>query len=226
MVNGLNDADRAAVKRYQVVFVPMKSFFCSLIFVALAVLFFTACSGVSSSQPEKANGSKPGAVNKGDGTKPQNSEYPLLTEKITQAEIEMLDGSTAKISDRKGKVVLLNLWGTWCGPCRGEIPQLVEMQEKYRDKGFEVLGLDIGEQDGTPETVEDITSFAEAFKINYDLARISNELSAEFSRVTKFNGVPQTILIDREGRMRGVFLGGGPRVIGQMKETVDKVVNE
>jgi hypothetical protein len=63
-------------------------------------------------------------------------------------------------------------------------------------------------------------------KVNYELARIPNALTAEFSKMTKFDGVPLSVLIDREGRMRGVFLGGGSRVVNSMKRSVDKVVNE
>jgi hypothetical protein len=63
-------------------------------------------------------------------------------------------------------------------------------------------------------------------KLNYELFRISNETVSEFYKLTKFEGVPQTILIDRQGRLRGVFLGGGERVINTMKQTVDKVVAE
>ena len=180
---------------------------------------FSNCSGVSSEEKENST-----SVSNVENT--NTSEFPLLPEKVANADIELLDGKLEKISDRKGKVVLLNLWGVWCGPCRDEMPHLAALQEKYRDKNFQVIGLNIGDEEFEPENVERIKEFGGEMKVNYELARISNDLTREFNKMTKFDGVPLSVLIDREGRMRGVFLGGGTRVINSMKRSVEKVVNE
>ena len=150
----------------------------------------------------------------------------MLAPALADAEFELLDGTMSKISDRKGKVVLINLWAIWCGPCRGEMPHLIEMQNTYGGQGFQVLGLDIGEYGGVPESSDAIKSFAQSMKLNYELARIKPDLLAKFNQLSNFNGVPQGYLIDREGRLRGVFLGGGDRVAASMKETVAKVMSE
>src|SRR4030095_2449650 len=180
---------------------------------------FSNCSGVSSEEQEN---STPASITENANT----SEFPLLPEKIANGDIELLDGTLQKISDRKGKVVLVNLWGVWCGPCRDEMPHLAALQEKYRDKNFQVIGLNICDEEVEPENVERIKGFGTEMKVNYELARISNDLTREFNKMTKFDGVPLSVLIDREGRMRGVFLGGGTRVINSMKRSVEKVVNE
>lgn len=187
-------------------------------------VFLTNCSDTSSGNTENsASADKAG----NSSSQANGTEFPLLPERIANAEIEMLDGSFTKISDRKGKVLLLNLWATWCGPCRDEMPHLVEMQEKYGDKNFQVIGLNVGERDsGEPESLETITAFTDRIKVNYELARIEESLTVAFSRITKQEVVPQTFLIDREGRMRGAFAGGGPRIINSMKRSVEKVVNE
>ena len=138
----------------------------------------------------------------------------------------MIDGTIFKLEDQKGKVILFNLWGIWCGPCIAEMPHLIEMQEKYRDKNFEIIGLNIGDQDGNPESEEAIKAFAEKQKLNYQLGYAGRALYDEFNRVSKLGGVPQSILVNRDGKMTGVFSGGGPRVIKLMKETVEKTVNE
>ena len=195
------------------------------LFVMLAVSFsgLSACSG-SITANSSSNTSSP--VARSDSNQFKSSDFPPLPTGIAQGELELLDGSKFKIADRKGKVLLLNLWATWCGPCRAEIPELVVMQEKYKDKEFQVIGLDVGDGEGGPETVEQIKTFGQKFKVNYELVRVGNEVTNEFYKFTKFNGIPISVLVDREGRIRGVFLGGGSNVIGKMKESVEKLVNE
>ena len=204
----------------------MRSVFINLILFAAFAIAFSSLTGCPATTAVNPNAEAPNSVTKATSTQTKSSEYPPVPAAIAQADIELLDGSKFKIADSKGKVVLLNLWATWCGPCRAEIPELIVMQELYKDKGFQVLGLDVGDGDGGQETVEQIKTFGEKFKINYELARLSNETSGEFYKFTKFNGVPITMLVDREGRIRGVFMGGGARVLGQMKESVEKLVNE
>jgi len=207
----------------------MKHIFINLaLFVVFAIAFsgLSACSG-SSSAP--ANGKTNMASKPASNTTPgesKSSAYPPLPSGIAQADLELLDGTKIKAADRKGKVLLLNLWATWCGPCRAEMPELVLMQEKYREKGFQILGLDVGDGDGNPESIEEIKAFSEMMKLNYELARVGNDVTSEVYKFTKFSGIPLSLLVDREGHVRGVFLGGGPKVVGQMKETVEKLMNE
>lgn len=199
----------------------MKQFF---LFLVLTVAFsgLTACNNAANtpnSEANAANLSADGNTNAAD--KKDSSEFPPIPSAIAQTEIKKIDNTTFTLEDKKGKVILVNLWATWCGPCRGEMPHLVEMQETYGGKGFEVIGLDID-----PEPVEEITEFAKTMKLNYQLGWAEKPLVAEFYGISKFNAIPQSFLIDRENRLRGVFLGGGKKVIGTMKETVEKVVNE
>lgn len=199
----------------------MTRVFFKVTIAAICALLIAACgdTGANSGTNSSSKPTNRTATNK-------SAEYPPLPSNVTDAEFEMIDGSKSKVADRKGKVVLINLWATWCGPCRGEMPHLVELQNTYGDSGFTVLGLDIGAYDGKPEKVEDIQRFAASMKLNYELARIPGELVGKFNRVSNFNAVPQSFLIDREGRLRGVFLGGGADVIGKMKQTVVSVMNE
>ena len=152
----------------------------------------------------------------------KKSDYPAITSVLAQTEIKMVDGSTTKLEDKKGKVILVNLWATWCGPCRGEMPHLIEFQNAHRDKGFEILGLDVDD-----ESVEQINDFAKEMKLNYPLGWATQELFIEFNRVSQSAGsIPQSFLIDRDNNLRGVFVGGSKKVVDQMKETIEKVVNE
>lgn len=151
----------------------------------------------------------------------KSSDYPPLAEKAANAEMKNLDGSTTKVSDRKGKVLLLNMWATWCGPCRGEMPALVKMQEQHGPKGFEIIGLNTDDGD-TKEMVE---KFAEEMKLNYTLVWSPTEQQNALLKISNFNGIPQSFIIDRDGNLRGVFRGGGKAEVAKMEELVAKVVN-
>lgn len=197
----------------------MKRIFKNLgLFIALVF----AISGLISCQSNGAAKNEKADATKADGSKPAESKYPPLPEAIANAEIKMIDGTSFKMSDKKGKVVLLNLWATWCGPCREEMPTLVALHEKYKDKGFEVIGLDTDES----ETVEMIQDFSKEMKLNYPLGFADGNLFTQFVKISGLNGIPQSILVNRDGKMTGVFTGGGEKVLTKMKETIEKTVNE
>ena len=189
----------------------------------VSITGFSGCSNQASTQ-KNAPAADVGAANTSsspDNTASKSSEYPPAPSAVAQSEIKTLDNSTFKIEDKKGKVLLLNLWATWCGPCRAEMPHLNEMQENYRDKNFEIIGLNVDD-----ETVEQIKPFAEEMKLNYTLAWADDKMNDELLKFSKFGGIPQSFLIDRNGNMRGVFVGGSKKVIDKMMETVESVVNE
>jgi len=106
--------------------------------------------------------------------------------------IRDLDGRTISLASLRGKVTLVNFWATWCGPCRAEIPDLVALQQKYRDQ-LQILG--ISEDEASPETVK---QFAAKFNVNYPVAMVTPELEKLFGNVS---ALPTTFVIDREGRV-------------------------
>jgi peroxiredoxin len=105
-----------------------------------------------------------------------------------------MNGAEVKLADLKGKVVLLNFWATWCGPCRLEIPWFVELQEKYADQGFRVVGISV---DDPPEA---LPPFAKRFKINYPLVVGVDREDVQKAYGPIF-GVPMTFIIGRNGRI-------------------------
>jgi len=188
-------------------------------FIALALLF-SSCgepTGSANAPAPEVNRSDPKIA----GSKSRSSEYPPLGEKVASADMKHLDGTTSKVSDRKGKVVLLNMWATWCGPCRAEMPSLVRMQDEYRDRDFEVIGLNSDD-----ETVEQINKFAADMKLNYTIVWADTSMQSELLKISKFGGIPQSFLIDRNGHLRGVFTGASPSAIKKMEEMVAEVVAE
>lgn len=150
------------------------------------------------------------------------SDFPPLVVKAAEADMLHLDGTTSKITDKKGQVLLLNLWATWCGPCRSEVPELVKLKKTFGSKGFEVIGLNADETD----TKEMIDAFSTELGVNYTMVWAPTDMQFALFKVSKFDGIPQSFLIDREGRLRGVFKGAGSSEIKRMATTVAKVVNE
>jgi cytochrome c biogenesis protein CcmG, thiol:disulfide interchange protein DsbE len=109
-----------------------------------------------------------------------------------------LDGHKLTLSDYRGKVVLLDFWATWCGPCRTEIPHFVEMQNKYGPQGFQVIGISM-DDDAKP-----VHGFAQQYKLNYPIAVGDDKLADRFGGVM---GLPVNFIIDRQGRIHAKYLG-------------------
>ena len=106
--------------------------------------------------------------------------------------LETLDGKTLTLAAYKGKVILLNFWATWCGPCRAEIPDLIALQNKYKDR-LQILGLVVDDDD------EDaIKTFVSEFGINYPVAIATNELRLQYGGIS---ALPTSFVLDGEGRI-------------------------
>ncbi len=181
--------------------------------------------GNSANVPNKTSDQTAGVDNSANQSASKNDnsagDFPPAPAAITNAEFKMVDGKTFKLGDEKGNVILFNLWATWCGPCRGEMPELVALQDKFRDKNFKIVGLDV---DNEPET--DVKDFVAKMKLNYEIGWGEEKVVGEFIKFSKFSGIPQSYLIDRQGRLRGVFAGGGSDMVGKIRMNVEKVVNE
>ncbi len=108
-------------------------------------------------------------------------------------------GQPVRLADYRGKVVLLNFWATWCGPCKVEIPWFMEFEKSYRDRGFAVLGVSM-DDDGW----QAVKPYLAALKVNYRIALGNDRVSELYGGI---DSLPTTVLIDREGRIASVHLG-------------------
>jgi peroxiredoxin len=112
--------------------------------------------------------------------------------------LAQLDGGTWRMEDHRGQVVLVNYWATWCGPCWEETPGLVRLSRDLGPKGLAVVGVSVDE--GGREKVR---QFADRFKLPYPVA-----LQEPMSQMAQgLEGMPTTILVDREGRVAKTYVG-------------------
>jgi len=117
----------------------------------------------------------------------------------TDLALKDIHGHSFKLSDFKGKVVLLNFWATWCPPCRKEIPQLIKLQRKYRKAGLQIIGITY-----PPEKLSSVRAFAKRSQTNYPLVLGSERTKSTF---TSSDVLPVTVVIDRVGKVREVIEG-------------------
>jgi thiol-disulfide isomerase/thioredoxin len=109
-----------------------------------------------------------------------------------------IEGKKLDLADYKGKVVVLDFWATWCGPCRIEIPGLIEMQDKYAKQGFSVIGISFDDE------AEPVVQFYKELKMNYPVAVGTQRIGELYGGVL---GLPTTFLIGRDGRMYAKHIG-------------------
>ena len=123
-----------------------------------------------------------------------------------------LEGNIFDLSAFSGQVIMLTFWGTWCGPCRREIPDFIKLYDEYNDEGLEIIGVAV--QSGTPENIK---RFSDYYKINYtiltDIERYeSYRTFHDYGTVTGVGtrAVPTTFLIDRDGYIVKTYRGARP----------------
>jgi peroxiredoxin len=113
--------------------------------------------------------------------------------------LESLEGKTMRLSDLRGKAVLLNFWATWCGPCKIEMPWFVDLQKQYGSQGLQIVGVAM--DDGSKE---DIAKFAKDMGVNYPIVIGKESVADQYGGV---DALPQTFLIARDGKIADKIVG-------------------
>jgi peroxiredoxin len=133
----------------------------------------------------------------------ENAGPPQVDELARDYAATTLDGESVSLESLRGQVVLLNLWATWCGPCRAETPYLQSVYEEHKDDGFEIVGISMD----TGDAADDIAMFVDEYAVTYTILHDPTMQGMELYQVL---GLPATFLIDREGVLRWMRYGPIP----------------
>ena len=148
--------------------------------------------------------------------------FVAIPQQLRDTSVQTLDGGSLKLSDFSDKVVVLNMWATWCGPCRMEMPELIKMSNEYKSQGLVVLGLatTYNEQDD-PQRVKD---YVRQQNIPYKIIWDDGTLSAPLVQAVQGRSViPQSFVISRDGRIVKHFTGFNPSSTpGTMRQVIEE----
>jgi peroxiredoxin len=126
---------------------------------------------------------------------------PRLTQSTLAPDfsLESLDGKTLRLSDLRGKAVLLNFWATWCGPCKIEMPWFVDLQKQYGSQGLQIVGVAMDDA-----SKEDISKFAKEMGVNYPILIGKESVGDQYGGVP---ALPESFLISRDGKIVDKIIG-------------------
>ena len=129
-------------------------------------------------------------------TAPQQDDQPVIRfvrnpDPAPELKITTLDGKPLTLASLHGKVIFLNFWATWCGPCRAEIPDLIALQDRYKDR-LQIIGLNVDDEEA------DIKQYADEMHINYPVAMTSNDVRIQYGGIP---ALPTSFVLDTEGRV-------------------------
>jgi peroxiredoxin len=113
-------------------------------------------------------------------------------------ELQTLDGQTVRLADFDGKVLLIDFWATWCGPCRKQIPHLKSLYTELGPLGFEILGVAVGDRE------DSVRRFVEQIAIDYTTCMGTNQIVTDFGN---FSSIPTAFLVDRDGNIAARYVG-------------------
>ncbi len=161
----------------------------------LLLLVFTAAMYGSNDSTPKAESNKNNLF-----TEPKSN---MVSDAAPNFTLYTLDGDEVKLSDYLGKVVILDFWATWCAPCRKGIPDLISIQNEYKDD-LVVIGISLDQ----PSTQDQLVPFIESFGINYPIVLGDLEVSAAYGNI---QAIPTSFVIDKEGNIINKHIGLVPK---------------
>ncbi len=152
-----------------------------------------------------------------DGGTATNSPQTRMIDKAAPGfELSKLDGTQLKLADLKGRIVVLDFWASWCGPCVASLPKITELGLEYKGAEVDVIAVNIEETSAT------VRSFLDRIKISPEVVL---DLDGAVAKAYQASAIPQTVIIDRDGKVKHVFVGGGGATEAKIRESLDSMLN-
>jgi len=182
---------------------------------SLAVILPLAIVSVSTAAtptPANANASVPAPAPAVTAAAPA----PDLPPAVSVVPLKDVKGGSFKLADFFGKVAVINLWATWCGPCRREIPELVKLNKEFHSRGVEMIGLSTENPEASAEKVR---KFIQDFQIDYRIGWAPAEVGVPLMQ--GHEAIPQIFVISRDGRILQRFIGYSAAYSTQLKQVLE-----
>ena len=184
--------------------------------ISLGLLAAFGVSSCNSNDPPSVTVNRPSAP-----TRP-NTALTTLPRPILEAENKATSGGPIKLANYSGKVLLVNLWATWCGPCRMETPELVKLHKEFQSRGVEMIGLSTEDPETSAESVSD---FIREYEVDYQIGWATREVAIALMQGR--TSIPQSFIIARDGRIVRRFIGFRPDLTpGQIKAALEEALAE
>lgn len=184
------------------------------------VLGLLAAFGVSSCNSNDPVSTNQPAANRAPNR--ANAGLTMLPRLVLDAENRAASGAPIKLSNYTGKVLLINLWATWCGPCRIETPELVKLHKEFQSRGVEMIALSTEDPDASAESVSE---FVKEYNVNYQVGWATRELAQTLMQGR--TSIPQSFIIARDGRIIRRFIGFNPETTPpQLKQALEQALVE
>ena len=141
---------------------------------------------------------------------------------VRDAQLKAVSGAPIKLADYSGKVLVVNLWATWCQPCRSEIPELVKLYREFRPRGLEIVGLTT---ENPESSAEGVRQFVSDFNMNYRVGWATADVA--LTLMANRNAIPQSFVISRDGRVLTRFVGyNASETPLKLRKAVEEALND
>jgi peroxiredoxin len=125
-----------------------------------------------------------------------------------------LDGKTVRLADYQGKVVLLEFWATWCGPCKQSMPELQRLYDEYQDRGFELIAVSLD------ESVSAVRTFVEEYRLSFTVVIDDADVNSAYGVFS----IPTTFILDKSGQVVRKHLGFAPGLFDSFSEEIEALL--
>jgi peroxiredoxin len=199
----------------------------------LSALGLSSCNSSDTPTNAPANrvttappGNAPPVTNAPPATGAPPAAFVSLPQNLRDTKLQTLDGESLKLADFADKVLIVNIWATWCGPCRLEMPELVKMSNEYKARGLIVLGLATSYNEHNDQA--HVKDFIRAQNINYRIVWDDGTMAAPLVQLVQGQSViPQSFVISRDGRIMKHFQGFNPYSTPQlMRQAIEEALSD